>query len=490
MQGKIINCSRSVNVRSGPGTKYKKIGKAPKGAVYNVAGRTGSWYQIDFGGQAGYIHNKYLSVSAQADPQPPPAGAQEGRVVNCKKSVNVRSGPGTKYKKVGSAPKGAVYAVTGKSGSWYAIAFDGRTAYISSKYLSVYSVSPPPAQERIVEGYYGAWAAYAGYTPANIPAGKLTHISYAFADIGDDLRVKMGDTEVDPTSFARLREVKAQNPNIKTLISISSEAGPKRFSDAALSEGSRSAFADSAAAFMKEHGFDGVDLDWEYPTSAGRGEDRTNFTALMAKLRERLDAQGGLDGRHYLLSFAGAWGTFYTDNVELNKLGNYADFAKVMCYDMHMTGGGYTDFNSPLYTPGEGSPQYKWSCDDAIRLWAGCGFPKSKMVMGVPLYGYRFSGAANANYGLYQTFSSGAAESYDTIAANYLNKGAFGRYMHAQARVPWLFDGSTFVSYDDADSLAQKAQYAKNNGLAGIGIWELSQNADGTLVGVLSDNAR
>jgi chitinase len=241
---------------------------------------------------------------------------------------------------------------------------------------------------------------------------------------------------------------------------------------------------------MKQNGFDGVDIDWEYPTSAGRREDRTNFTAMMAKLRERLDAQGSLDGRHYLLTFAGAWGTFYTDNVELNKLGNYVDFAKVMCYDMHMTGGGYTDFNSPLYTPGEDSPQYKWSCDAAITLWANCGFPRSKMVMGVPLYGYKFNGAANANYGLYQTFSSGTAERYDTIASNYASNPSFTYHMHTQAKVPWLFDGSTFISYEDADSIALKAAYVKNSSLAGAGVWELSQNADGRLLGILSDGLK
>jgi chitinase len=487
MQGIVVNCSSSVNVRKGPGTKYKKIGKAPKGAVYNVTGKSGSWYEIDFNGAAGYIHSKYLSVSEPGDVPPPPTGGLMGRVVNCKKSVNVRKGPGTRYKKAGSAPLGAVYAVTGKSGSWYAISFNGSTAYISSKYLSVYAAEE---QGRIIAGYYGAWAAYDGYTPAKIPAGKMTHIAYAFADIGDDLRVRMGDPEVDGGNFARLREVKAQNPHIKTLISVGSEAGPKRFSDAALSAGSRTAFADSAVAFMKENGFDGVDLDWEYPTSAGRKEDRANFTALMAKLRERLDAQGAVDGRHYLLTFAGAWGTFYTDGVELNKLASYADFAFVMTYDIHMSSGGYTDFNSPLYTPDEYSPQYKWSGDAAVKLWEGCGFPRSKMVMGFPLYGYRYSGAAAPNLGLYQTFVSGAAETYDAIASNYAGKGSFVRYMHPQANVPWLFDGSTFVSYDDAESLAIKGGYVKNNALAGAGVWQLSQNADGTLVGVLSDSAR
>ncbi len=132
--GKVVNCTTSVNVRSGPGTGYAIMGSAKKGATYTVTGQSGSWYKIDYNGKTGYISATYLSVSGTTNP--PPA-VRTGTVVNCTTSVNVRSGAGTSYAILGSAKKGATYTVTGQSGSWYKIDYNGKTGYIYLSYLSV-----------------------------------------------------------------------------------------------------------------------------------------------------------------------------------------------------------------------------------------------------------------------------------------------------------------------------------------------------------------
>ena len=120
-----------------------------------------------------------------------------------------------------------------------------------------------------------------------------------------------------------------------------------------------------------------------------------------------------------------------------------------------------------------------------IRLWTGRGFPKNKILMGIPFYGIRFTGVKKANDGLYQTFSSGGSIPYDKIASTYLGDPAYARFTHPDARVPWLFNGSTFISYDDPRSIAEKAGYINNAGLGGAAVWELSQNADGALLEAL-----
>lgn len=353
------------------------------------------------------------------------------------------------------------------------------------------SDTPAAQTEYRVIGYYASWSAYGGYTPSDIPASSLTQVHYAFAKIGGDLKIAMGDPAVDPGNFQKLSALKQSYPNLETLISVGGWNDSGNFSDAAYSDASRTIFADSVVSFLAQYGFDGVDLDWEYPVSGGlasnvrRSADKTNFTLLLSKLREKLDAQGARDGKHYLLTIAGGAGTSYAANTELGLIGNYVDYAVVMTYDIHGTWDAYTDLNAPLYTPAETSPQYKWSADQAVKAWTAAGFSAAKLVLGVPFYGYLYSGVSDGGAGLYKTFSGGSSISYDQILKSYLTNSGYTKYVHADAKVPWLFNGSVFISYDDETSMEAKAAYVKQTGLAGVSIWELSQNRGGQLLNAL-----
>jgi len=354
----------------------------------------------------------------------------------------------------------------------------------------------PITNGKIVSGYYASWAAYSGFTPLNIDATQLTNIHYAFAKIGDDLKIAIGDPDVDINNFAKLNELKKSYPNLKIIISVGGWEWSGKFSDAALTDSSRIVFADSAIAFMKQYNFDGIDIDWEYPVSGGlstnarRPEDKTNFTLLMKKLREKLDAQGTADARKYYLSFAGGASNSYISNTELNLLAGCVDYAVIMTYDIHGPWDTYSDFNSPLYTPSEPSPQYKVSIDSVVKAWISAGFPASKAVLGVPFYGYLYTGVASANNGLYSTFTGASSVPYDKIVSTYLSNPAFVKFRHSEAQIPWLFNGSSFISYDDPESIAAKANYVKINNLAGVSVWELSQNKTGTLLKALTDNLK
>lgn len=349
----------------------------------------------------------------------------------------------------------------------------------------------PEVNAAKIVGYYAAWSAYSGFTPDRIDVQKLTHINYAFANIGSDLKIALGYPDIDPSNFARLNSLKQAYPHLKTLISVGGWSWSGKFSDAALTDASRSAFADSCVSFIVQYGFDGIDLDWEYPVSGGlstnvrRPEDKHNFTLLLQKLREKLDTRSLTTGRKYLLTIAGAAGTQYVNNTELGILHQYLDFGNIMTYDIHGTWDGYTDFNAPLYNNSDTSPQYKWSVNSGVNTWLGAGFPAQKLVMGIPFYGNKYTSVNNANNGLYQTFSGGTSLGYSVIAANYLNAPGYVRYCHQQSMVPWLFNGSTFISYEDGQSIGAKAQYVRSKGLGGAMVWELSQDPDRVLLSSL-----
>ena len=407
-----------------------------------------------------------------------------------KNSVNIGTTTGTTY-----SVSGLTAATTY---SFYIKAKDtsGNLSQ-SSNVLTVTTQSVTPVTTaKIVTGYYASWSAYSGYTPLNIPAANLNVINYAFAKIGDDLKIAMGDTYIDPTNFSQLNQLKASNLQLKTLISIGGWNDSGKFSDAALTDASRTAFADSVVTFIKQYGFNGVDIDWEYPVGGGmstnitRSSDKQNFTLLLQKLREKLNAQGAIDGKTYLLTIAGGAGDTYAANTELSKIASYVDYATIMTYDIHGTWDSYTDFNAPLYTPTETSPQYKSSVDQSVKIWMSAGFPASKIVLGIPFYGYIYNNVTGGGNGLYKPFSSGSSISYDKILSTYLTNSSYTKYYHSTALVPWLFNGSTFISYDDESSVSNKAKYIVTNNLAGAGIWELSQNKGGQLLNALIANMK
>lgn len=347
-----------------------------------------------------------------------------------------------------------------------------------------------------IVGYYTSWSVNKGFTPDKIDAARLTHVNYAFAKIGPDLRITLGDPYTDPTNFILLNSLKRSYPNLKTLISVGGWTWSGLFSDVAFNDATRTNFAESCVSFIKQYGFDGVDIDWEFPVSGGlptniqRPEDKQNFTLLLRELRRQLNALGRADGVHYLLTMAGGSGPRYSENVELSLVHPYLDYASIMSYDIHGTWDQYTDFNAPLYVNDDPSPQYKWSVSSGIYLWYRAGFPLNKLNMGIPFYGYLYSSVNNANNGLYQPFLGASSIDYSQVASRYVNAPGFVRFFHPQSKVPWLWSGSIFISYDDQESIRYKTNFIKYYAMSGAMIWELSADYGNTLLSAIYDDLR
>jgi chitinase len=365
-------------------------------------------------------------------------------------------------------------------------------------------------------GYFAGWTIYeAEYFVTDIPADKLTHINYAFAMISDEGEIALRDEEADirfaypgddPNStelkgnFHQLQLLKEAHPHLQTLISVGGWTDSGKFSDAALTEESRQKFARSCVAFMLQYGFDGVDLDWEYPTGNGlagnieRPEDAANFVLMLAELRSQLDAQGAQDGRHYLLTIALGSGKSAYEPLDWAQIHPLLDWINVMTYDMSGAWSAQTGFNAPLYNSSE-TPHELNSVDRALQDLLALGIPADKLVMGVPFYGRGWSGVDSTNNGLHQPFERPADGTWEPSGFDYWDLAekyipTWQRFWDENAQVPWLYNAETrtMISYDDAESLRLKANYVREHQLGGIMIWELSADDEsGSLMTTIDD---
>ena len=373
--------------------------------------------------------------------------------------------------------------------------------------------------DRNIVGYYTSWSVYVrNYHVTDIPPEQINIINYAFANIANG-EIVLGDPYADTQlfyagdsweqdslrgCFHQLQILKAQYPHLKTLISVGGWTWSHYFSDVALTPQSRSIFAASCVEFIQEYGFDGVDLDWEYPVSGGlptniyRPEDRENFTLLLAELRSQLDAAGD-----YLLTIAAPASPYIIDNIEVELIHPYLDWINIMTYDLHGPWGGdpdpVTGFNSALY-PAEDDPfpepyHSQFNLAAAVQNYLEFGVPSEKINPGLAFYGRAYGGVPAENNGLYQTYwgpaSDGTWENgvydYWHLDSGYINQNGYTAHWHDQAQVPWLYNPATqiMISYDDPASISAKCAAIISADLGGAMFWEFSGDKWGDLLPVV-----
>lgn len=388
------------------------------------------------------------------------------------------------------------------------------TCWIGLFKISGLQAEPP---KRIV-GYFTEWSVYSTRNPyavSDIPWDKVTHINYAFAKITDGsialidswvaLEKTFGDNYPIKGHFGQLAKYKALYPKVKTLISVGGWNHSTYFSDVALTDTGRSIFAESCVTFIRRYGFDGVDLDWEYPAGGGaagnirRPEDKSNFTLLLQKIRQKLDAAGTVDGKKYLLTIAAPAGYGTIANTEPYSYHYYLDYINLMSYDYNGFWDTTTNHLAPLYmNPADPSYLVKktkanvdWTVHEYLRL----GVPAAKLNLGIPLYSYGWKEVSGGINGLFGTANgsppgilNGTSSATGTnpfwYTKNVLEASGSGfiKYYDGNAKVPYLWNPVTRVmyTYDDETSLGSKCDYLIAKGLGGVMFWELSGDYPGT----------
>ncbi len=338
-------------------------------------------------------------------------------------------------------------------------------------------------------GYVAGWEKV-----VPVDAGNLTAINYAFAHVVDGAIVL--DQPGASAFLARLRALKSRNPQLKLLVSVGGW-GADGFSDAALTQESRTKFAQSAADLVAQQQIDGIDLDWEYPGLAGPGNvhrdaDRGNFTLLLQALRQRFNVLASEQQRRaadpYLITAALADSEFVA-HIELERIHEYLDWIDLMTYDFHNSLTKTTGHHAGLSVSATAAAGER-SVERAVDQFLAAGVPANKLIVGVPFYGRAFADVHPENHGLDQPYGRYDNDySWPKLVADFIGRNGYVRYWDDKAKVPYLWNAQTrtFVSYDDPQSLALKAVYVKSHRLGGMMYWEQSQDPDGQLLGKLAD---
>lgn len=365
-----------------------------------------------------------------------------------------------------------------------------RTAYVLA--LCAAAILPLHGQHRRHEvvGYYPSWKWHADshlLTPGKIPFGMLTVINYAFFYPLPDGTITGRDSTGDAmilgprgglnTHGSSLTPL-AHRSGVRVLLSIGGWEDSGNFPAVAADSARTVRFAGACGRTIREYGFDGIDIDWEFPGLAehnGTPSDGNNFVRMLRILRDTLDRVGRERRMHLLLSAALPADRRRAEEMAIREVAPLLDFLNVMTYDLYGPWDAQAYHNAPLYAgPGADSAR---TMDGAFRLYhETLGIPASRINLGVPFYGHTYTGCTELNgaHGPEDTihFPRGGAFYY-SIAAQM---GHFTKHRDDLAGVPYLTSSAwnMLVSYDDPESVREKARYVLDRGARGLIIWEIT----------------
>jgi len=358
--------------------------------------------------------------------------------------------------------------------------------------------SSTSGDEKLMVCYYASWAVYrhgnGHFDVENIDPTICTHLIYTFVGLNPDTsEILVLDPHNDleenwgKGAIKRFVNLKQQNPGLKVLVAIGGwEEKSEKYSNMVLDPKKRAIFVQSALKFVERHGFDGLDLDWEYPANRenSRPEDKENFVLLVQELKAEFVKRG------YLLTAAVSAGekTIATA-YDIPALAKELDFINVMAYDMHGAWETYTGHHAPL----KANPNIDFgdnlqlNLNHSINYWISNGCPANKLVLGMGTYGRGYTLDNAAVNGLY------APANQPIPAGPFTGENGFWGYNELCERMvlkepgQWVVKQDPYyeapyalnlnqrlwIGYDSPDSIRRKTEWALEMGLAGGMVWSL-----------------
>ncbi|CEF79098.1 hypothetical protein FGSG_04143 [Fusarium graminearum PH-1] len=319
--------------------------------------------------------------------------------------------------------------------------------------------------------YYPSWRCYKERPPSCLDISSITHIFYAF--VGQVSSFKQHFQAIDDWAdnekmvdgekgcLAAISKLKSQHPHIKTLVSIGGGSSSKEFPALAANKTARQTFARRISEFCVTHQFDGVDIDWEHPQTPEAGR---NYVLFLQDIRNVMTHS------QFLLTSALPTGEYCLKHINLPVVAHLLDFLNLMGYDFT---GGWTDVcghHAQLLPPSQNLnevyPTLRKSCQRGVDFLIANGFPRHKIILGIPVYARYFGQARGPGH----PFKGAGEIDYCDLPDEWVTNAEVDQSVAAASFVDNKSDKG-FVSFDVPSTVSIKAGYAKALGLGGLFYW-------------------
>jgi GH18 family chitinase len=323
--------------------------------------------------------------------------------------------------------------------------------------LSILCWTTQISADGIVAGYYPCWLR--SMLPADkIKFENLSHIIHAFAWPNANGSITANIDLNHPQLIAQTHAA-----GKKITLALGGWGNSSGFSPMAANSALRATFIANIIKFCQERGYDGVDIDWEYPQTTA---DRDNLNLLVIELRQAFNNVN----KNWIISMAVPAGAYNGQWFDFTILKKYIDWFGCMTYDFMGSWVTTAYHNSPLYPPQSSTEGSVHTGIQYLNITRG--IPKQQILLGIPFYGR----GCNA-VGLFQPHTGGDAEYYYSQVVPKIGNG-WTYFWDDICKVPYLMNtGSTkYITFDDTTSVRLKCEYCTKNGLAGVMIWALGQD--------------
>ncbi|XP_051166063.1 chitinase-3-like protein 2 isoform X2 [Leptopilina boulardi] len=348
------------------------------------------------------------------------------------------------------------------------------------------------SREKKIVCYFGSWSVYrpenGRFDIADINPQLCTHLIYTFVGLSEDGNIRVLDSWQDlpdnygKNGFGRFNALREKNPRLKTLIAIGGwNEGSRKYSSVFRQSHLRSKFVNNTLTFIKKYGFNGLDIDWEYPNQrGGSSEDVNNFTLLLKELKDKFNQE------KFLLSIAvAATESSAGKSYNIREMSKYVDFINVMAYDLR---GSWDDkkrvgINAPLRSSlKEDHLLSIWNIEAIIKYWIDQGASQEKIILGTAFYGRSFTLVDSSKHNVGDSFTGPGNSGKYTRESGMLGYNEicelqknerWTTVFDEEQQVPYSFNGNQWVGYDDVRSLKIKAEYILKLGLGGVMLWSI-----------------